>query len=350
MNSGRRLWLRMMLLGGAAMGAVPPRPASADRIRVLGAPGAEAVELGATLARGGGDLRRFLGEVRIGEARSAGALRVFWLQGAAGAPLAVLTLDEARAAETLAVSERGQGTVPELVVENRGKTPVLLLAGEILLGGKQNRVLTTDILLPGLSGPVAIGVYCVEQGRWAAGASMRLSSGGTLAAPGLRAKVMARAPQSSIWAEVDRYSNLAQAASPTRNYQQIYDQKEIKDHQADVERRIERRPPAGTLGAAVCVADRVVGLDLFFDPDLFARQWPKLLRAQALDSYRGSDAQGVDERALRERVAVVLKASALADGWTRPTAGAGELIEFRADARRGAALVHEGRVMHLAVL
>lgn len=39
-----------------------------------------------------------------------------------------------------------------------------LLAGEILLGGKQNRVLTEDILLPPGSGPRNVGVYCVEGG------------------------------------------------------------------------------------------------------------------------------------------------------------------------------------------
>ncbi len=53
---------------------------------------------------------------------------------------------------------------------------MVLLAGEILLGGKQNRVMTEDILLPPLSAPVDLQVYCVEQGRWSVSAS---GGGGT---------------------------------------------------------------------------------------------------------------------------------------------------------------------------
>ena len=79
-------------------------------------------------------------------------------------------------------------------MENRGKAHVLLLAGEILVGGKQNRVLREDILLPPLSGPRPIGVYCVEQGRWNEG-RRDFESKSTFADPGLRRKVYDRVDQ-----------------------------------------------------------------------------------------------------------------------------------------------------------
>ena len=67
----------------------------------------------------------------------------------APAALGIATLDEARArAPSSSLTEREQTTVPELLVDNRGKVAVLLLAGEILVGGKQNRVLKEDLLLP----------------------------------------------------------------------------------------------------------------------------------------------------------------------------------------------------------
>jgi hypothetical protein len=346
MEGQRRRILRAIVLG-AAGGSLLPLSAWADRIRILGGEGPAAG--GIAVGPGRSELRRFLAAVWVGESRGAGPLRVFWLHGASGLPLDVLTLDEARASGVLVVTEQDQATVLEIAVENRGKSPVLLLAGEILLGGKQNRVLTTDVLVPPLSGRLAIGVYCVEQGRWA-GTSAGFSSAGSFAAPGLRAKLTERAPQASIWAEVHRYASRALAASPTRSYQAIYDKPEVKAHLADVERRIEASAPANALGAAVWADERFLGLDLFNDPGLFARAWPKLFRAQALEILGREP--GAEEEAPRQRsrVAELLRAAAGAQGVTRGGPGAGELFEFRATGQRGAALLFEGRPLHLAVL
>src|SRR6202048_3332566 len=110
-----------------------------------------------------------LGELTVGPAVTQAGLSVLWLIGGDSKGLAavdVLTLDEARARGALTVVERAQASVPDLIAENRGKAHVLLLAGEILIGGKQNRVLREDLLLPPLSGPRNVSVYCVEQGRW----------------------------------------------------------------------------------------------------------------------------------------------------------------------------------------
>src|SRR5205823_7096727 len=138
-----------------------------------------------------------------------GALQVFSLQAKAPAPpLGVLTLDEARKEGSLLITERADASVPELVVENRAKSHVLLLAGEILIGGKQNRVLREDILLPPLSGERPIGVYCVEQGRWNEGRK-EFESKGSFAQPGLRSKLMERADQGRVWDSVAKAARAA---------------------------------------------------------------------------------------------------------------------------------------------
>src|SRR5437899_10335990 len=85
---------------------------------------------------------------------------------------------------------------------------VLLLAGEILLGGKQNRIVVEDVLVPPLSGPLTLPVYCVEQGRWA-GDAKPFTTRGSFAAPGLRARMLERSDQREVWAEVDRYATRA---------------------------------------------------------------------------------------------------------------------------------------------
>jgi hypothetical protein len=337
-----------LLAAGSGAAALGPARAWADRIRILGEGPAPDRTMGTPQASP--EFRRLVAGVLVGTRRSYGSLHVFWLHGAPPpAPLAIATLEEARARGDLAIAERPQATVPSLVVENRGKLHALLLAGEILVGGKQNRVVTEDVLLPPASGPVDLAVYCVEQGRWA-GASGGFSARGTFAAPGLRAKVLERSGQQRVWAEVDRYAARLAAPSPTQSYQAVYDKAEVRAHRQAVEQAVDTRAPAGALGAAVFVAGALTGLDLFADPGLFAREWPKLLRAQALESYDRRALEDVDEAGLRARVAALLARAAGVEGTVRRGAGVGRLFEFRLERGRGAALVAEGQVVHAAVL
>jgi hypothetical protein len=152
---------------------------------------------------------------------------VFWLQGRPGPPLEVTTLDEARGRGQLTIAELDQARVPDLVVDNHGKTHVLLLAGEVPVGGKQNRVLGEDLLLPPLSGPRSVGVYCVEARRWNEG-RRDFESKGSFVAPGLRSQVLSRADQGRVWSQVDRYAREAAAPSPTANFQAVYDKAEVR--------------------------------------------------------------------------------------------------------------------------
>lgn len=346
MDANRRDFLR---LAGLGAGAVLARPAAAwaDRIRILGGPDPDpSIAVGQVSA----DFQRFMAGVRVGQARGHGDILAFWLHAQApAAALDVATLDEARSRGDLLITERDRATVPELIVENRGKTHVLLLAGEIVLGGKQNRVLSEDILLPPLSGPRNIGVYCVEQGRWAGG-TKHFEAKGTFAAPALRARVMKKAGQGSVWSEVDRYARIAGAPSPTRSYQDIYEKPEVQDHIKAVEQGIDQRTAPGSLGAAVFVGQTLAGLDIFHAPGLFGREWPKLLRAHALEAYRQPRRPAGDEARLRGRVEEVLTGAAKAEGILRGNAGAGRLFEFRLDPLHGSALIFEASVVHTAIL
>ncbi len=348
MSTSRRDFVRWLGVAAASAAGARPLAAWADRLRILGDGGSP--DGGSLPGQVSPELRGFLAGVRVGEAGRYGPLRAFWLYGPPpAAPLTVVTLEEARVRGDLLITERDQATVPELVVENRGKAHVLLLAGEILLGGKQNRVLTEDLLLPPLSGPRAIGVYCVEQGRWS-GRSREFDAKGSFAAPGLRAKVLEKADQGRVWAEVDHYARSAAAPSPTGSYQAIYDKPEVKQHLEEAERRLDQRSAPGALGAAVFVGGALAGLDLFFDHGLFAREWPKLLRAQAVEAYGKPGAGDPDERALRARVEELLGLAAKAEGTGRSNAGVGRLFESRVAGHRASALLFEGRVVHTAIV
>jgi hypothetical protein len=349
MARNRREFLRLLGMGVAGATCACPVAAWAERVRILG--GGEGPEQ-ALQASGvlNPEFQRFVAGLRVGEVKSHGGLRVFWLHGGPlGPPLPIATLEEARAGGNFVITERDQASVPDLVVENRGKSHVLLMAGEILLGGKQNRVLTEDILLPPLSGSRQVAVYCVEQGRWA-GRGKDFDVKGSFAAPRLRAKVMQRAGQSRVWSEVDRYTRKMEAPSATQSYQEIYEKKDVQRYFDGMVKHLNHGSPPGALGAAAFVGQAMVGLDFFFDPGLFSREWPKLLRAHALEAYRHQAQLDADERGPRARVEEILRAAAKSEGDLRTNAGTGQLFEFRLEALRGSALLFERRVIHAAIL
>ena len=346
MNPFRRSFLKLLAAGGA-LAAAPPL-ARADRVRVL-PDGGDAT---ASLVMGRSpELGRTLGELTLGPAASQGGLAVLWLhaKGTAATPsLEILTLDEGRARGALTVIERAQASVPELIAENRGKTHVLLLAGEILIGGKQNRVLREDLLLPPLSGPRNIAVYCVEQGRWNEGRK-DFDSRGSVVQPSVRSQVLRKAEQSRIWSGVAAASRSVAAPSPTGSYQAIYDKPEVKAQLEETSRRFDPTMAPTAVGAAVFVGPNLAGVDCFHAPGLFAREWPKLLRAYALDAY-GVAAGAWDEAAGRARTDGLLRAAARVEGGARGSVGAGRLFEFTLDGRRGAALLFESQAIHVAIL
>src|ERR1700691_838827 len=117
---------------------------------------------------------------------------------------------------------RENAEVNQLVLINNSKRPLLLLAGEIVTGGKQDRVIGKDRIVPAESDPVDLSVFCVEPGRWVATSERFGTSGATygggvgagsaggasasagtlMAQPSVRAKAMGDKDQDQVWAEV----------------------------------------------------------------------------------------------------------------------------------------------------
>lgn len=119
----------------------------------------------------------------------------------------VATLTEALAQGWLTVTEVGNGgTVDTLLVRNDGPRPVLLLAGELLQGGKQDRIVIKDTILPpGVT--TKVSVNCVEHGRWTSGKET-FKPLSYQAPASVRAKAMYE-DQSAVWGSVSEYNNAA---------------------------------------------------------------------------------------------------------------------------------------------
>src|SRR5688572_28136154 len=176
-------------------------------------------------------------------------LSLYFTHGPSAPGPVPLTLQEALAKNQVLVRETGD--VNQLVIENRGNDEVFVQAGEIVKGGKQDRVLTVSVLLPKNSGPVPIGAYCVEQGRWQPRGKEDASRFSTsdAAVPSRKAKLAMKAPPS----ESDRVpSRLRHDGSDTGRRQQ-----EVWKDVAETQRKL-----AGTVGAPVAAPESRSSLQL----------------------------------------------------------------------------------------
>ena len=129
-----------------------------------------------------------------------------------------ITLDEGLSSGAVTVSERGSeimrrsrdgrpapaqysgASVNELVLVNHGNKPLILLAGEMVSGGKQDRIIGKDRIVPVGAEPLPLDVFCVEHGRWSNGANF--SAANTMVHPSVREKAAVDQQQQEVWSAV----------------------------------------------------------------------------------------------------------------------------------------------------
>jgi len=97
----------------------------------------------------------------------------------------------------------GNSEVSSLEVENTGSKPILLLAGELLLGGQQDRIVAKDTVVPP-GKTMKVPVFCVEPGRWE-GTDKRFGSGGGMVPQSVR-KEAVYGDQTKVWDKVGAYN------------------------------------------------------------------------------------------------------------------------------------------------
>jgi len=243
-----------------------------------------------------------------------------------------LTLDEGLRSGEVVVTEAGQlhglirrrpgapdvsrpirdAEVNRLVLVNNSKRPLLLLAGEIVTGGKQDRVIGKDRIVPPESDPVDLSVFCVEPGRWiAANGKNDFSAGagggvvgGVVASPSVRGSAMGRKNQQEVWDNVGKSKQamaamLAPAApsaaaevNSTTSYAGVMNNREVDKKINDVAAPIERNYESvihqlrdkNAVGVVVAVNGDIIWADIFASTQLLQKYWPKLVRSYAAEA------------------------------------------------------------------
>src|SRR5881628_2906795 len=100
-------------------------------------------------------------------------------------------------------------SVNQLVLINRSKRPLLLLAGELVRGGKQDRIIGKDRIVPAGAPPLPLDVFCVEHGRWTG--SSQFGAARTIVHPSVREQAAVNQAQTKVWDSVRNGTNLKAA-------------------------------------------------------------------------------------------------------------------------------------------
>jgi hypothetical protein len=251
-----------------------------------------------------------------------------------------LTLDEGIRSGEVQVMERGNvggmirrmphgrpytdsAQVNQLVLVNSSKRPLILLAGEVVTGGKQDRVVGKDRIVPAESDPIDLSVFCVEHGRWVGANGKFDTHASVMAQPSVRKRAMADADQSKVWEAVSsakatmsarvaaspavagddaegEISGMASKASrfslqqldATSSYAKVIENGAVKQQmqaitepmQKAYESVIKQLRNQNAVGVVVAIRGRVVWADIFASNALLSRYWPKLLESYAAES------------------------------------------------------------------
>jgi hypothetical protein len=208
----------------------------------------------------------------------------------------ILTLEEALAKKVVTIQETGN--VNQLVGSNTGKASVYLQAGDIVKGGKQDRVLQHDTVLPPNSKKVPLAAFCVESGRWQGrgGESVHhfASSNASISTKKQRMAVKVAADQGEVWESVaEAQANIGKniggsvrSADSATSLQLTLENKKLNENIEEYVRNIEKQIPAknSAVGYAVAINGNVDAVDVFASPKLFGKMKGKLLKASATEA------------------------------------------------------------------
>jgi len=209
--------------------------------------------------------------------------------------------------------------VNTLVLINNSDKPLLLLAGEIVTGGKQDRIIAKDRIVPAGGDPIDLGVFCIEPGRWTEDtatfhASAKASTQSIMVQPMVREKAMVAKDEQEVWNSVHgSIAGALEAPAPassgsamntpapsnlgTTSYARAMQNSAVSAKVDEAaapltksrDQILQRLREEHAVGVVVAVRGEIVWADLFSDTDLLARYWTKLVRSYAAESLLEGD-------------------------------------------------------------
>jgi len=209
-----------------------------------------------------------------------------------------LTLQEALDKKIVVVHETGD--VNELSIENLStEGDVFIQSGDIVKGGRQDRTIAFDFICPPKSGVMAINAFCVEHGRWSRrgveDAAAFGSSANAIAGKDLKLAAKAAMDQGQVWQQVaanqSKLSSNAMAPvidpASASSFELTLENKKVREASEAYAKSLRSivEGKNDVVGYVMAINGELNSSDVYGSHELFAKLWPKMLDAAAVEAF-----------------------------------------------------------------
>jgi hypothetical protein len=259
-----------------------------------------------------------------------------------------LVLDEGMKKKLVVVKEAGDGgDVNNLTLVNTSDRPLFLMAGEVVIGGKQDRIIGKNTIVAPRT-TESVPVFCVEHGRWN-GRKADFQSAEALAHTELRKKA-SFANQGEVWAEVSAKNAKRKVSNDTDTYRRVAKGTEVSGSIAGYEKAFAAAlaaRDARQIGFVVAIDGKVVAIETFGTPDLFRKFEKKLLRSYYVEAVDHENASAQAAAAPKPAAAAAFAARARA---AKPDVvldkKAGKTLQFDGDVKGSEVVAPAGEAVY----
>jgi uncharacterized protein YxeA len=207
------------------------------------------------------------------------------------------TLQDALKQKKVTVFETG--TVNTLMVDNTSDDVYIYIhSGDIVRGGKQDRTVGYDYIIPPKSGKMPLDSFCVESGRWQKRgnelAEQFSVSDNLLSSRELKLAAKYRASQPAVWAEVKKTQdklgdNLGKSVRSHQSASSLELTLEDKEVKKTVQEYVDAlssivQDNKDVVGFAFAINGKINSAEVYASNNLFRKLWPKLLQASSVEA------------------------------------------------------------------
>lgn len=199
-----------------------------------------------------------------------------------------ISLQEAINTNKVVINEVNQsGRVNTLLVRNLSTDTLFVMSGEILIGGKQDRVVASDMLIPPSNGQTKLPVYCVEKGRWKfSGKDQKFTEYYGMANEHLRDLVDHKRGQQAVWNDVSKTNKKDGVYSDTEAYTAHSADRRFRQQEQDYINFFANvfDGQDDIIGVIAVTGNQIEGADVFISNRLFQQEYQKLIYAYLDDA------------------------------------------------------------------
>ena len=254
----------------------------------------------------------------------------------------ILTLKKGFELGLAEVKECEHSTVNTLIVKNNSVTPLLLVDGEEIIGGDQNRIVNATILIAPNS-EEKIPVNCTEHGRWAYKSEFKqseyMANYRTRSAKekAVRANMSG---QQAVWDSIEDLEMSRSFSSPTQAMSESYENLKV-----DLDEFISNfKAVDGQTGAVIIIDGEIKGFELFLNSQIYHEYHEKILKSYLIDTDINDSIFTIDTEVARDLIVEALSVEYAA----KKSNGLEEAFEFENSNGLGTAYIYKDELLHMS--